>query len=127
MNMTIRILTSVLGVAALLAVAALWLWPDGSAPTFGLTLGGAVARATVRADLAGLFLGLGIFSLLASAYQSADHARTALILTGAVVLGRVVNLAIVGIAPALIPPLGVELVMMAVYYAGMRTWRRTTS
>lgn len=122
MNLMIRILTAVLGVAAMLAVAALWFNPDGSAQSFGLTLNGALGRATGRADLAGLFLALGVFSLLAAAYQRGSYAKAALILTAAVFVGRVINLIVGGMAPGLLAPLGLELVMMAVYYGGVRMW-----
>lgn len=122
MKMIISILTAVLGVVALLAVAALWMNPDGAAPSFGLMLNGAAGRAAVRAELAGLFLALGILSLLAAAFQNRDYARTALMLTAAVLLGRVINLIMSGMAPSLLPPVGLELVMMAVYYSGARMW-----
>jgi hypothetical protein len=127
MNMIIRILTAVLGLAALLAVAALWFNPDGIAQTLGLTLNGAAGRAIVRGDLAGLFLALGIFSLLAAVYQHGNYAKAALILTAAIFLGRVINLIVGGVAPALLLPGGLELMMMAVYYNGVRIWRSTKS
>lgn len=122
MKMIIRILTAALGVTALLAVAALWFNPDASVQGFGLTLNGAVGRATGRADVAGLFLGFGIFSLLAAAYQDRNYAKAALILTAAVLLGRVINVIVGGMTPALLPPIGLELVMLAVYYGGVRVW-----
>lgn len=122
MKMIIRILTAVLGVLALLAVAALWIKPDASAQGFGLTLNGAVGHAVVRADLAGLFLVLGILSLLAAVYQNRDYARAALVLTAAVLVGRVINLIASGMAPNLLPPVGLELVMIAVYAGGVQAW-----
>lgn len=122
MKTIIRILTAALGLAALLAVAALWLNPDGGAQKFGLVLNGAAGRGAVRAELAGLFLALGMFSLLAAAYQNRDYARAALMLTAAVLVGRVINLIASGMALGLLPPAGLELVMMAVYYSGARMW-----
>lgn len=122
MKLLIRLLTAVLGIVALLLVALLWMNPDGNAQTLGLTPNGPVGRAALRADLAGLFLALGIFSLTAAAYQQAAAAKTALILTATVLVGRVINLAASGMAPALLPPVALEVVMIAVYYAGARVW-----
>ena len=122
MNMTIRILTAVLGLLAVLAVAALWFNPNGVAESFGLTLNGAVGQATVRGDLAGLFVALGALSLLAAAYQNRNYAKIALMITTAVVVGRLINMIVGGVKSELLPPLAVELVMMAVYYGGMRMW-----
>lgn len=122
MKMIIRILTAALGVVALLAVAALWVHPDRGAQSFSLVLNGAAGRSVVRAELAGLFLALGILSLLAAAYQNRDYARAALMLTAAVLLGRVINWIMSGMAPSLLPPVGLELVMIAVYYSGGRMW-----
>lgn len=127
MTIVIRILTAALGLLALAAVAALWLNPDSVAQTFGLTLNGALGHAVVRADLAGLFLALGTFSLLAAAYQRGDYAKIALVLTAAVFVGRVINLAVGGLAPGLLGPMGLELVMMAVYSGGVRMWSSRTS
>jgi hypothetical protein len=127
MKTVVRVLTAILGIVALLVVAALWYNPDGTAQTFGIKLGGPVARAVVRADLAGLFLALGIASLLAAAYQRREFASAALFLTAMVAVGRVINLVVVGVAPELLAPLGLEVVMMAVYFGGARLWAPTRS
>lgn len=127
MNITIRILTGALGLLGLAAAAAFWFNPDGTAQNFGLTLNGMIGQAVVRADLAGLFLSIGTFSLLAAIHQHGNYAKTALILTAAVFVGRLINFAVNGFAPALLPPIGIEVVMMAVYYAGARMWGATKS
>lgn len=123
MNGFIRASTGLLGLVALALVAVIWLDPDGSAPKFGLSLSGDIGRAAIRADIAGLFLALGILSLLAAIYQNADHAKYALILTAAVLIGRTINFLTSGMLMNLLPPIGIELVMMAIYYAGIRVWK----
>jgi hypothetical protein len=123
MNLIIRLLTAALGVLALLVVAALWLSPDASAQRFGLSISGAAGRAIIRADVAGLFLALGVLSLLAAAYRRSDLSRAALLLTAAVYVGRIINLFVVGVTPDLLAPVGLEMVMLAVYFGGMRIWK----
>ena len=122
MNMVARALMGLLGLVALAVAALLWFDPDDGAMKLGLSLSGDVGRAAVRADIAGLFLAVGIFSILAAIYQSVNHVRSAFILTAAVFVGRMINFVASGMAPSLLPPIGLELAMMVIYFSGMRMW-----
>ncbi len=122
MTQVLRALVAIIGLLSFLTSFNLWFNTDAAAKSLGLTLDGAVAHATASADIAALFAGIGIFALLAAYRQSADMAKVALILIACALAGRVLNLIMVGMAPALMPPLVIEIVIIAVLGWAVRVW-----
>jgi hypothetical protein len=122
MAIVLRALVGIIGLLSAVTLFNLWFNTDATALSLGLTTNTPLSHATVRADVAGLFAGIGIFSLLAAYRQSADLAKVALILIVGALAGRVLNLLMVGMSPELMPPLVIELVIIVVLGGAVRLW-----
>lgn len=120
-----RALVVLMGLGALLITLALWLQPQTVMPKIGLSATdlaqGLVGRATVRADIAGLFGGMGIALLLAGLRKSRQWTNATLLFTSCAILGRFVSLALDGQSPQSWPPIMIEAAIIMILL-----WYRTT-
>ncbi|MEN9288905.1 MAG: hypothetical protein RL764_2087 [Pseudomonadota bacterium] len=121
---TARALVVLMGVVSLATALGLWFRVDDIMPKIGLAAsdlaGGLAGRATVRADIAGLFGGMGIALLLAGLRQSRHWANVALIFVSVAISGRLISLLIDGAAPAIWPPIFIEAAIIAVLFGYRR-------
>jgi hypothetical protein len=120
MTLLFRILFAVAGLLALALAIGLWLQPAHMATMLGIAAQSSVGTATIRADIAGFFLGTGTLALLAAWRSNSRYALSSLILLVAAFAGRVVNVALAGYSPALLPSMIVEIVLITVFTAGYR-------
>ena len=112
-----RILIGIGALGSLVLALGLWLGVEQVIPALGISTtdlgGGLVGRATVRADIAGLFGGMGICLLIAVIRSSIHWVNAALVFVGVAISGRFVGLIIDGGGNAVIQPILVEAVIIA--------------
>lgn len=123
-----RALVVLMGLGSLLITLGLWLQPEAVMPKIGLAATdlaqGLVGRATVRADIAGLFGGMGIALLLAGVRQSRHWATTTLLFASLAIIGRFVSLGLDGQSPQSWPPIIVEAAIILILIWFRKTLRQ---
>lgn len=118
--LALRYVVGGVGLLAVLMAARIWMDPAAVASQLGLSLGGALGPATLRADIAGMFSATGGLALVASVRSEGRLLLGPLCFVGAAFAGRLVNLADVGFTPDQVAPLLVEVVALGVFAAGFR-------
>lgn len=113
-----RLLVGLSGLFSSLMALGLWFGMERLLPNLGLApsdvADGLLGRATIRADIAGLFGGMGITLLIAARTQSRAWTQVALLFLSVAFTGRLVGLVLDGAPAAVIPPLVVEGVGLAI-------------
>jgi hypothetical protein len=94
------------------------------APLFYIEPIGSQGLASIRADFGGFFIGGGVFALLGAWSQRARPLLVPMLLLGIALFGRFVSLIVDGIGPGAIPPMVAEAVMLAILFAGWRSFNR---
>lgn len=118
MAKTARALVILMGLISLATALALWFRIETIMPQLGLAVtdlaDGLVGRATLRADIAGLFGGMGIALILAGVRQSRAWANVTLLFVSCAIAGRMMSVVLDGAAPATWPPIVIEATVIAV-------------
>ncbi|MFN7916603.1 MAG: MBL fold metallo-hydrolase [Vicinamibacterales bacterium] len=125
--MTQRVLRYVAGAIGLLFVLiglGLLLAPGRQSLMFAIFPSGPAGLSTVRADLAGLFLGMGAFTVAGAAMASDGVLMVPAAFLGAIALGRLLNLIADGPSPDALRSLVVELVAIGVLVLTILSVRR---
>lgn len=99
--------------------------PDAAGEFLGITEQSGVGRATVRGDIAALFLTSAIGCGGALFAGKRKWLLAPLALYSIVLLGRLIELAVAGPAIGAYTPIIVEITMIAALLLGLRTFRRT--
>ncbi len=120
----VRGLVALVGLFSLLVAVLLWVRPEAIAATMGLTAEGPVGLGTLRADIAGFFAGVALFSLLAAVRNDGRLLRPALLLLVLALAGRVLNLVMTGGGSALVQPMVIEIVLIVILGVGWRVLHR---
>jgi arylsulfatase/uncharacterized sulfatase len=120
----VRGLVGFAGVLSLLIASRFWLAPAELASTMGLTAEGPVGLGTIRADMAAFFGAAAILSLTAAVRNEARWLTPVLLLLALALAGRVFNLVSTGGGAALIPPMVIEAVLIAIMGLGRRVLGR---
>jgi len=94
--------------------------PDAMAQAFSVVPTGIAGLATVRGDLGGAFLATGVFAALGVWKGAAHWLWSAIIVIGAIAVGRIVGFVVDGTDPMTIMPFVVELVFIAMLWFGVR-------
>ena len=123
MKMLVRILVGLSGLVALLMMLNLWFHMGSVIGAMGITTEGLVGRASVRADVGGLFGGIGVFALMAVWKQSRTWALGALVLVSLAIAGRFVGVVMDGSGPGVWGPIGVEAFTIAILVWARQAWR----
>jgi Domain of unknown function (DUF4345) len=97
--------------------------PEHFSAQFGLMLTGSTGLSTLRADLSGLFLGVGAFSLVGAVKSDPRWLTVPAVFLAAIVVGRVVSFAVDGHAPFSVFSFGLEVVLLAVVLGTRRVLR----
>lgn len=113
-----RPIVALMGLASIGMALALWVGMDGVLPKLGIApndlASGLVGRATVRADIAGLFGGMGLAMLIAAQRLSRTWTNAVLIFASLAITGRVISLIMDG-APVLVwPPILIEAISIMI-------------
>lgn len=120
-----RILVGLAALASLILALGLWIGQEQVIPALGIATtdlgGGIVGRATVRADIAGLFGGMGICMLIAAIRQSVPWVNAVLVFAVMAIVGRFISLAVDGGGDVAIQPIIVEAVTI-----GLLLWLRAS-
>lgn len=117
-----RILVGLLGILALLPVMQHWFNIDALVAERGLQAVGDIGRANIRADVGGIFLGIGLFAIIAAAKQSKTWLLATMLLTASALLGRFVSVALDGYSARVGSPMLVEAVVIAIYLFAYWSW-----
>ncbi len=125
MNIIPRILVGIAALGSIILALGLWLGQEKVIPALGISTtdlaGGLVGRATVRADIAGLFGGMGICMLIAVLRGGVQWVNATLVFVGVAITGRFVGLLMDGGGAAVLQPILVEAVTI-----GLLLWLRAT-
>lgn len=124
--MTQRLLRYLVGLTGLAFIAiglTLFLTPGRQATLFAVAPSGSAGLSTVRADLAGLFLGMGGFAVAGALSASVHALLVTVILLALIAFGRVANLVLDGPSPEALRSLAVELVAIALLVACISSLR----
>jgi len=117
----IRGLVGIAGLLGLLVATRLLLAPEVTGLKLGLTPVGSLGLATIRADVASFFAVTGGLSLFAAWKNDRALILAPLLLIGAALAGRCLNLAVQGFSPELAPPMVIEAVLLVLLAFARRT------
>ena len=117
----LRVLVGVLGLLALATAARIWVDPSAAAAQMGLVVNGPLGQATLRADVAGLFAGIGGLSVFGAVIGDGRWLLAPLCLVVAALAGRLLNLVLAGFTVEQAPPILVEIALALILGAAFRT------
>lgn len=117
-----RVLVGLIGLLSLLSVAQHWFKIDSLVTERGLQAIGDIGRANIRADIGGIFLGIGLFAIIAAWQQSRLWLTATMLLVGGALLGRFVSVAIDGYSPRVGSPMAVEAAVIAALFFAHWVW-----
>ncbi len=127
MKIFLRILIGIAGTLGLAAACWFWLKPETAASGVGLAIANATGSATIRADIAGFFGASGLFALAAAVRNQSHFAVGTLVLMAFALFGRVVNVFLAGWNPLFLPPMIIEVVVVALFAFAVRAMRQPDS
>lgn len=117
-----RIIVGLIGLLSLFAAAQHWFNVDALVAERGMQAVGDIGRANIRADVGGIFVGIGLFALIAAVKQSRTWLLASILLTGGALLGRFVSVAIDGYSSRVGSPMVFEAVIIAIYLVAYWAW-----
>jgi hypothetical protein len=116
-----------LGLLSILSVIPHWLGLEALAAERGVEASGIIGRANVRADMGGIFLAIGILALIASYTRSTIWLLATILVPACALLGRFASLLLDGYEPAVLPPIVIEVVVIASLAFAYRLWTRAAA
>ncbi len=120
-----RLVVGFQGIAALAVALTLWFAMDSVVAQLGLSVLDVTGRATVRADIGGLFAGIGIMALVAAWKQSPHWANAVLGLMAVALAGRTLTMVMDGIGPFTWPPMILEAVSILILSWARSIWMQS--
>ena len=91
-----------------------WLFdPVGAGNEFGIAYNGAVGLNQVRGDMGGVFVGLGVITILGVTRPEPRFLEAVAIAIGGVIVGRAWGVIVDGFAPLSVVSMGIEVVLLA--------------
>lgn len=124
MRMIFRILVGVMGLLSLQGAWHHWFNVAALADERGMKALGNIGQANIRADVGGIFLAIGVFSIIAAWKQSRHWALAAIIAVGSTLAGRFVSIGLDGYSARIMQPITIEAVVLAVLLGGWFVWRK---
>lgn len=118
MQIVIRALVGLLGLAGVLIALRIWMAPEEVAVQLGVGVNGPLGIATIRADMAGFFGGAGAISLFAAIRNRGRLLVAPLLLVAIALAGRVLTVALNGYSDVMLPPMAIEAVLVTVFALG---------
>ncbi len=88
----------------------------------GLQAIGEIGRANLRADVGGIFLGIGLFAIIAAWQQSRIWLTATILLVSGALMGRFISVAIDGYSPRVGPPMVIEAIVIAILLFTYWSW-----
>ena len=123
MQIALRVIVGVFGVVATLVLLQIWLDPAKIAGGLGLVGQGWQGQSALRSEVAGFFGAAGLLSLLGAVKNDRRLLVGPLFLIGIALAGRFVQIALGGWSSTVVPAVVVEVVLLAIYLAGHRSFR----
>lgn len=123
MAVVMRLLVGLIGLLSVVSAAQHWFNTGAVMAERGIAAASAMGRANIRADIGGIFLAIGVFAIIAAIRQSRDCMAGALILVASALTGRLISLAIDGMAAGFTEPIIIETAVIAIFAAAWRVWR----
>ena len=117
---TVRVLIGLVGLLALLLALRLWIAPAAAGSTLGLSIQSPTGIATLRADVAGFFAGVGLFSLYAAVRGDRRALTVPLVLVGVALGGRLLTALLMGLSAQQYAPVAIEAALVVLFLAGRR-------
>lgn len=117
-----RILVGIIGLLSLFSAARHWFGIEALVGERGLQAIGDIGRANLRADVGGVFLGIGLFAIFAARRQSRVWLAASTLLVGGALLGRFVSVAIDGYSPKVGLPMLVEAIVIGIFTFAYWSW-----
>jgi hypothetical protein len=118
MQAVLRVIVGIAGTLGVLIALRIWMAPTEVAAQLGVTPVGPLGLATIRADMAGFFGGVGALSVFAAIRGQGRLLTAPLLLIGLALTGRVVTILMSGFSNEMLPPMVVELVLVLILAAG---------
>lgn len=122
MVMLSRVLLAAMGLLFLVVGAGLWLNTGEAAANMGLVDLAAAGLGTVRADIAGFFIGGGVIQIIAAIRRDPDLLWPVQLLVLLALLGRTVTLILDGPVAAGIPSMGIEIALLVLLLWCKKSW-----
>jgi hypothetical protein len=119
--MVVRIVVSIAGLLSVALAVRFFVSPVALAATLGVAPLGELGTATLRGDFGGFFGVCGIFALAAAIRNSAAFVTVPLLAIAIAISGRIVSYALDGGGSAVLQPMLVELVLLAIFGVGRMT------
>lgn len=119
-----RILIGVMGLLSLQGAWHHWFNVAGLANERGMKALGDIGQANIRADVGGIFLAIGLLSLIAAWRQSRLWALATIIVVGSALFGRFVSIALDGYSERVMQPITIEAVVLAILLGGYFVWKK---
>jgi hypothetical protein len=119
---TLRVLIGLVGLLTLLVSIRLWIAPAKIGAILGLATDGLAGVATLRADVAGFFSGVGLFSLLAALRGDRHVLVVPLVLVGLALAGRLLSAALLGLPSQQYASVAIEAALVVLLLAGRRAF-----
>ncbi len=124
MGVIFRLLVGILGALSVATTYPHWFKLNEIVASRGISGIGVMGNANVRADVGGLFLGMGILMLVAAATRSRQWALAALLVICSSFAGRMVSYAIDGGGEGVYPPMAVEVGAILILSGALIFWKR---
>jgi hypothetical protein len=119
----LRVVVGVIGVLALLVAARLWAGPETPALALGLKPDGLLGLSTLRADVGGFFAAGGLFALAGAIRGEGRLLTPPAVLLGLALVGRLLTVVVDGYTPAMLQPMVIEAVLVAILLLARRRLR----
>lgn len=119
-----RILIGIMGLLSLQGAWHHWFNVAGLAEERGMKALGAIGQANIRADVGGIFLAIGLLSLIAAWKQSSHWALAAVVAIGSTLFGRFVSIALDGYSERVMQPIAIEAVVLVILLGGYFVWKK---
>lgn len=124
MKTALRVLIGLVGLFNITIGLGFMLVPEKLAAAFFLSPIGTQGMATLRADFPGFFIGASVFALLGAWSGKSRPLLVPILMLGLAFFGRIVSIALDGVAPTTAQPMIVEAVMLTILILGWRTFDR---
>lgn len=117
-----RILVGLIGLLSLFSAAQHWFGIEALVNERGLHAIGDIGRANMRADVGGIFVGIGLFAIMAAWKENRIWLTATILLVSGALLGRFISVAIDGYTPRVGAPILVEAMVIAALALAYWSW-----
>lgn len=117
-----RILVGLIGLLSLYSATLHWFNIEELVAERGLQAIGEIGRANLRADVGGIFLGIGLFAIIAAWQQSRIWLTATILLVSGALMGRFISVVIDGYSSRVGPPMVIEAIVIAILLFTYWSW-----